>query len=199
LHDQSQFIEMFGGKKYDDVPAKTVLRSLRNGVSPSKHGSHSEKVLTLSAITQGTFDPEAWKNGEFDECPPEDKRIKQNELYICRGNGNKTLVGTAVYSKMPHSDLVFPDTVIAATVDESLIQMPYLCAAWRMSSVREQIEEQARTTNGTYKINQSIIENIMITLPPLAMQEEFVTFLEQSDKSKFAGANRNLSRCSGIL
>lgn len=172
------------------------MTNMRNGVSPSKKGLHAEKVLTLSAVTQGAFDPESWKNGIFDECPPADKRIHTSEFYMCRGNGNKTLVGTAVFSLEDRDDLVFPDTVIAAHIDSSIVLLPYLFVAWKMPSVRKQIEENARTTNGTYKINQTILANIELIVPPLEKQNEFVAFVEQSDKSKFAGVNRNLSRCS---
>ena len=183
---KSQFIERFEGQEYAVVKAKTFMTDMRNGVSPSKKGLHAEKVLTLSAVTQGAFDPESWKDGIFDECPPVDKRIHTSEFYMCRGNGNKTLVGTAVFSPEDRDDLVFPDTVIAAHIDSSIVLLPYLFVAWKMPSVRKQIEENARTTNGTYKINQTVLSNIELVVPPLEKQNEFVAFVEQSDKSKFA-------------
>ena len=161
------------------------MTNMRNGVSPSKKGHHAEKVLTLSAVTQGTFDPESWKDGIFDECPPADKRIHTSEFYMCRGNGNKTLVGTAVFSPEDRDDLVFPDTVIAAHIDSSIILLHYLFVAWKMPSVRKQIEENARTTNGTYKINQTVLANIELIVPPLEKQNEFVALVGQSDKSKY--------------
>ena len=182
---KSQFIERFEGQGYAVVKAKTFMTNMRNGVSPSKKGLHAEKVLTLSAVTQGAFDPESWKDGIFDECPPADKRIHTSEFYMCRGNGNKTLVGTAVFSLEDRDDLVFPDTVIAAHIDSSIVLLPYLFVAWKMPSVRKQIEENARTTNGTYKINQTVLANIELIVPPLEKQNEFVAFVEQSDKSKF--------------
>ena len=161
------------------------MTNMRNGVSPSKKGLHAEKVLTLSAVTQGAFDPKSWKDGIFDECPPADKRIHTSEFYMCRGNGNKTLVGTAVFSPEDRDDLVFPDTVIAAHIDSSIVLQPYLFVAWKMPSVRKQIEENARTTNGTYKINQTVLANIELIVPPLEKQNEFVAFVEQCDKSKY--------------
>lgn len=182
---KSQFIERFEGQGYAVVKAKTFMTNMRNGISPSKKGLHAEKVLTLSAVTQGAFDPEAWKDGIFDECPPADKRIHTSEFYMCRGNGNKMLVGTAVFSPEDHDDLVFPDTVIAAHIDSNIILLPYLFVAWKMPSVRKQIEVNARTTNGTYKINQTVLSNIELIVPPLEKQNEFVSFVEQSDKSKF--------------
>lgn len=44
---------------------------------------------------------------------------------------------------------------------------------WNMSTARRQIESSARTTNGTFKINQTAIENIQLILPPLTSQEKF--------------------------
>ncbi len=197
---QSQFIERFEGHGYETVKAKSFMSNMRNGISPSKKGNHAEKVLTLSAVTQGVFDPNAWKDGIFDECPPSDKRIHASEFYMCRGNGNKTLVGTAVYSLEDHDDLVFPDTVIAAHVDSSIVLMPYLFVAWKMPNVREQIESSARTTNSTYKINQTVLSNIELVVPPFDKQIEFVSFVEQSDKSKPVASQATLSGLvSGIM
>ena len=100
------------------------------------------------------------------------------------------LVGTAVFSPEDHDDLVFPDTVIAAHIDSNIILLPYLFVAWKMPSVRKQIEENARTTNGTYKINQTVLSNIELIVPPLEKQNEFVSFVEQSDKSKLSVQNK---------
>ena len=188
---KSQFIEMFEGHGYEVLKAQSFMTNMRNGVSPSKKGVHAEKVLTLSAVTQGEFNPEAWKDGIFDECPPSDKRISLSEFYMCRGNGNKKLVGTAVYSPEERPDLVFPDTVIAAHIDSSVVLLPYLFIAWKMPMVREQIESSARTTNGTYKINQTVLSNVELIVPPIDKQAEFVSFVEQSDKSKHSNQFRN--------
>ena len=183
---KSQFVEMSGDGDYPLIEAGTVMLNMRNGLSPSTKGTYHEKVLTLAAITQGWFDPEQWKDGTFDICPPNEKRISSSEFYICRGNGNRTLVGAGVISTEDRADLIFPDTVIAAQVDERQICIPYLYHAWNQPSVRDQIESAARTTNGTYKINQGIISKVRLVLPPIGAQKAFVTIAEQADKSKFA-------------
>ena len=176
---------MSGDGDYPLIEAGTVMLNMRNGLSPSTKGTYHEKVLTLAAITQGWFDPEQWKDGTFDICPPNEKRISSSEFYICRGNGNRTLVGAGVISTEDRADLIFPDTVIAAQVDERQICIPYLYHAWKQPSVRDQIESAARTTNGTYKINQGIISKVRLVLPPIGAQKAFVTIAEQADKSKY--------------
>ena len=183
---KSQFVEMFEGKEYPSSCLSTLVSSMRNGLSPSKSGSHRSKVLTLSAITQGRFDSSAWKDGFFTEEPPADKCVSNEDFYVCRGNGNKHLVGTGEYSNVPMKDMVFPDTMIAARIKQEQIILPYLRRAWNQPSTRKQIEASAKTTNGTFKINQTALGNIKLLVPPLELQQEFADFATSVDKSKFA-------------
>ena len=55
---------------------------------------------------------------------------------------------------------------------------------WQQPEVRKQLESGARTTNGTYKINQKVISKIKIICPPINEQEVFADFIKQVDKSK---------------
>ena len=183
---KARFVEFFVGKKYEIVKAGSIIKEMRNGVSPSTSGGHFEKVLTLSAITQGKFDDKAWKEGFFTDCPSAEKRITEDDFYICRGNGNKSLVGMGVYALENRADLVFPDTVIAVHIDTERMVLPYLWIMWQQPEVRKQLESGARTTNGTYKINQKVISEIKIICPPINEQEVFADFIKQVNKSKVA-------------
>ena len=184
---KARFVEMFESHPRETVKAGSLFQEIRNGVSPSTSGIYTLKVLTLSSITQGAFDESAWKNGIFDKMPATDKRVSKTDFYICRGNGNKALVGTAAYSKHDCPDLVFPDTIIAARVDTSKVCLPYLFYAWKQPEVRMQIETGARTTNGTFKVNQKILSDIEIVIPPLDAQLQFAAIVDQIDKSKVVG------------
>lgn len=179
---KSRFVEMFDGAPWQVVRASDVMTSFRNGVSPSKDADIHERVLTLSAITQGHFDETAWKDGTFKELPASDKRVSDSDFYICRGNGNKQLVGVGEFADDNHPELVFPDTMIAGTINKNLVRKPFLTQVWKHPSVRRQIEAKARTTNGTLKINQKIVSEIRFPLPPLDAQDEFVSFIERVDK-----------------
>ena len=110
--------------------------------------------------------------------------LTEDDFYICRGNGNKSLVGMGVYALENRPDLVFPDTVIAAHIDTERMVLPYLWIMWQQPEVRKQLESGARTTNGTYKINQKVISEIKIICPPINEQEVFADFVKQVNKSK---------------
>jgi type I restriction enzyme S subunit len=45
--------------------------------------------------------------------------------------------------------------------------------------LRKQIEAAARTTNGTYKINQDALEELEIPVPPLPIQQKFAALVER--------------------
>ncbi|OCI30100.1 restriction endonuclease subunit S domain-containing protein [Oerskovia enterophila] len=170
---QSTFHAMFDVAVDASVRFDELTLGMRNGVSPSTHGTFNATVLTLSAVTRGPFNPAASKSATFDTEPPEAQRVSSRDLLICRGNGNKQLVGVGVRAGRDRPDLVFPDTIIAARIDIDVANPRYLEHAWRQPQVRRQIESGARTTNGTYKVNQQVLGAVELPLPSLSAQQEF--------------------------
>lgn len=170
---QSIFHSMFG-----NVPATTTLGELcgnrfRNGVSPSTRGTIEQKVLTLSAVTGSSFDQTAVKSSTFDKPIPESNQVSNKLLLICRGNGNRALVGKGFFPRANISDVGFPDTVIAAEPNMNKVAPLFLEVAWGTPAVRAQLESAAKTTNGTFKINQTSLAAIQLPLPPLELQQTF--------------------------
>lgn len=188
LLTDSLFERMFGGHSFEVAEAGRVMPVMRNGLSPATGGEYPATVLTLSAITQGGFDPSASKIGLFAVDPPADKRVSKGDFLMCRGNGNRSLVGVGTYSREDRPDLVFPDTVIAGRVDTALVEMDFLEAAWRRRPVRAQIEAVARTTNGTYKVNQQTLSGILLQVPPIGFQREFADRVAQINERRPAVA-----------
>jgi len=88
------------------------------------------------------------------------------DFIICRGNGNKALVGVGTYSGEDRTDLVSLDTVIAGRIDASSVTMQFINAAWKQRQVRTQIEAVARTTNGTYKVNLQTLSGVTVPCHP---------------------------------
>ena len=170
---ESIFLDLFSEDAADAVSFDSVVTNFRNGLSPAKAGTVMADVLTLSAVTQGIFDPTAVKTSTFMAAPPAAMRVSGDDFLICRGNGNLNLVGVGVSPGHDHPDLTFPDTVIAASFDAAVVDPVYLEMAWKRPSVRRQIESVARTTNGTYKINQQSLGAVRIVIPPLSEQQEF--------------------------
>ncbi|MFC7674139.1 restriction endonuclease subunit S [Mycolicibacterium sp. GCM10028919] len=169
---QSIFAQLFGS--VDQLaPLGSLVSGMRNGISPSSGGEVRATVLTLSAVTGGRFDPGCVKEATFYQSPTKDQRVSKDDFLICRGNGNRSLVGVGVHPRANRPDLVFPDTVIAARLDPKRVDPVFLEAAWSQESTRRKIEAVARTTNGTFKVNQQTIGGVEVPLPPLDKQRRY--------------------------
>ena len=65
-------------------------------------------------------------------------------------------------------------------------------------ALEQYMKEHAREANGTsikMAVSAKTLEKELFILPNLSLQKQFVSFAEQSDKSKFGVSNRNLSSC----
>ena len=178
---RSTFLEMFGDpennpKGWRKVPFVTLLKTgMRNGISPSSEGTLSGKVLVLSAITGAAFDSDQVKEARFISPFTTDQFVSPQDFLICRGNGNKSLVGCGRFPTVSLHDTVFPDTMIAAGVDPDEVNSVFLERLWSTDCVRRQIENGARTTNGTFKINQKVLAAIEIPVPPMSEQKRYAS------------------------
>jgi type I restriction enzyme S subunit len=172
---RSIFQDMFGELNHYPVNlvGQSLLTPFRNGLSPAKAGTFRGKVLTLSAITGGTFNAGATKEAMFANEPSVNQRVAQGEFLICRGNGNRSLVGMGVFVPRSMPDTLFPDTIIAGQIDPKIFHPRFFEDVWNGEWVRSQIEKSARTTNGTFKVNQSGLESIRIPMPDISLQKAY--------------------------
>ena len=181
---QSIFLDMFGDPVTNPMGwqerflGDLTQSGFRNGLSPSTTGTVDGEVLTLSAITRGRFDFAARKSARFDKQPPPSQRLRTDTFLICRGNGNKQLVGAGAYPDRSSRRVCFPDTMISVVVDSDAIVPAYLENVWRSWRVRGQIERGARTTNGTHKVNQRLLSSVVFPVPSTDIQRRFAGIAE---------------------
>ncbi len=187
---RSVFLEMFGdpGDNPMNHPVETfeslLSIPLRNGISPASRGTVTARVLTLTAITGDRFDGSYAKEGKFLEHISVKDTVSTSDFYICRGNGSPDLIGKGFYSDQDIPGTAFPDTMIAAKPNPKKVTRAFLESIWNGPFVRNQIREAARTTNGTFKINQTAAGGIKIPVPPLEAQKRFQTIVDRVARSK---------------
>jgi type I restriction enzyme S subunit len=187
---QSTFLDMFGDpvtnpRRWEEQNFGLLARgSFRNGLSPSTNGLVDGEVLTLSAITRGRFDFGERKSAHFDKIPSASQMLSVDTFLICRGNGNKQLVGAGEFPDRGSDRVCFPDTMIGVTVDPKVLTAAYLRSVWSSRRVRTQIERGARTTNGTHKVNQQVLSSVVFPLPPPDLQRRFAAIVESIEQQK---------------
>ena len=176
---ESVFQAELGTAKLHSQPLSGFLTEpLANGRSVPTAEEYGLPVLRLTCLIDGWVDTSETKQGNFDEIDHRRYQVESGDFLISRGNGSLHLVG--IGGLVPDGDhsVAYPDTLIRARVDRSRLRPEYLSLIWNSRVIRRQLESQARTTAGIYKVNQSMIGNVLLPVPSLDVQDRIARRLE---------------------
>ncbi|WP_419946405.1 restriction endonuclease subunit S [Candidatus Poriferisodalis sp.] len=171
-----------------------LTERLANGRSVPTAASSGDPVLRLTALKDGFIDPSETKQGDFGDTDPRRFAIAPDDFLISRGNGSLQLVGRGGLVLKAAPAVAFPDTMIRARVDKSRLSPRYLSLVWHSRQVRRQLETQARTTAGIYKVNQSMIGAVEFPVPALDVQRQLVQVVEEA-RLAVRSIAASLNRC----
>lgn len=150
-----------------------------NGISP-KEVKYETKIrsLSLSATTSGVFDSNAFKYVELDNNTASKYWLKKNDLLIQRSN-SRELVGTSCIYYGDDNLFIYPDLMMRMQVQQN-IKLAYIDYVLKSPHVRNYFSKNASGTSDSMpKINQTIVCNTLIPLPPLAEQKRIVAAIEK--------------------
>ena len=190
--------------KYPTDPAplcRFLIQRLSNGRSVPTATKGGFPVLRLTCLRDGTVDSGETKQGDFGSANPTQHLIRPNDFLISRGNGSLNLVGLGGLVPAGALPVAFPDTLIRARVDESRLRPSFVSHIWNSQLVRKQLEAQARTTAGIYKINQTMIEQVTLPVPSPDDQDKVVRNLDEfrsSVRIMERGAKRTRERIAEL-
>ena len=149
-----------------------------NGYSP-KGVEYITNVrnLTLTATTSGFFKPNEFKYVDV-EIPPDSKYwLKHNDILIQRSN-SRELVGTSCIYDDKDFVFIYPDLMMRIHLMGS-IDARYIDSVLKSTLTREYYIANATGSAGSMpKINQSIVANTLVPLPPYAEQKRLVRYLD---------------------
>ena len=187
---KSRFLEMFGDPAKNPmewgVASLADLGSCKNGMNFGK----SECGVVLPCLGVSDFKDRAVIEGTdglskicLDELPKQDHYLKDGDIVFVRSNGNKKLVGRclAVY---PHDEkVVYSGFCIRLRLESDVVRVPFLVWSLKQPSIRSKMFGRGANVQN---LNQKILAAIKVPVPPLELQDEFLSFVAQVDKSGFA-------------
>jgi type I restriction enzyme, S subunit len=148
----------------------------RNGISPpiAQDDSASGLSFSISAV----------RGGEVDVRPEDIKHVllsaranslstyelKRGDILLVRGNGNVSLVGKAGLVRDDMPGYLYPDILMRIRLVKRL-DPEYLVLVLNDKASREQIESLAKTTVGTFKINNQHVRQVWVAVPALDEQQ----------------------------
>ena len=170
--------ELRTAKSHNQPLSDFLTEPLANGRSVPTAEDYGFPVLRLTCLRDGWVDTSESKQGNFGEIDHRRYQVESGDFLISRGNGSLHLVG--IGGLVPHGahSVAYPDTLIRARVDRSRLRPEYLSLIWNSRVIRRQLESQARTTAGIYKVNQSMIGDVLLPVPSPDVQDRIIRRLE---------------------
>jgi type I restriction enzyme S subunit len=159
--------------------ASVIVFGPQNGISPPEISDTSApKALTLSATTSGVFDPNCFKHISLGVEACEPYWLSPGDLLFQRGN-TREYVGMAAVYDGPGRSYVYPDLMIRVRISKQ-VSLRYVHMVLISPDLRAYLTSNATGSSETMpKINQEVLLNAPIPLPPLAEQHRIVAKVDE--------------------
>jgi type I restriction enzyme S subunit len=187
---QSLFLDMFGDPiKNEKGWEKKKLGDLgvfKNGLNYSK--SSNGKMVKILGV--GDF-KDYWKISNYDNLstieietfPSKDFLLKNGDLIFVRSNGNKDLVGRCLIAYPNEEKVTYSGFCIRFRKNISSLSEMYLVQLMRNKLFKKYIFKNGRGAN-IQNINQELLSNIEIQLPPIDVQNQFAERVQMIETQK---------------
>lgn len=181
---KSRFIELFGDPQRNPHGYKHTklsdIATYYNGLTykPENVAAEGTIVLRSSNIQNSQLD---FADTIRVDCAIKERlMVQKNDILMCSRNGSAKLVGKVALIK----DIQEPMSFGAFMMIIRSHYFRYLMTYFQMDAFRQQIKTGATTTIN--QITGRMLDDVTIPLPPMALVDQFATFVEQTDKSKLA-------------
>ena len=186
---QSVFLEMFGdtvsnANKWLIKPFGALIKGFEAGVNylpDSSGGAASDwRVLKISAVTWGDFDPTESKEIGCDIEFDENHIVRCGDLLISRANTTELVGAVSMVREIPPKVLL-PDKLWRIKfLKDSIINPEYTLQALRQPITRKIIGDLATGSSGSMKnISMEKAATIPMMTPPLPQQEQFAAVVRR--------------------
>lgn len=174
------FIKVFGDPAENPMGWDVrLLGDLIHGIQGGKNvqagsGESEFRILKVSAVTDGIFDPSKSKPAPDDYIAPKDHFVRSGDLLISRAN-TSLLVGASALVEDEAENVLLPDKIWRLVWrSNSAIEPSYLHSFLNTLSIRATLSAMATGTSGSMKnITKSKLQRLQILVPPLSVQRGY--------------------------
>ena len=185
---KSKFVEMFG--EYPVESGKWKVERLgdcgtfKNGMnySPNENGVD---ILCLNVSdfkdNYKIQDCKTLSSISLNEEPSSEYYLRNDDIVFVRSNGNKKLVGRCVALYPNDCKVLFSGFCIRFRKSTDNLNTDFLLHFLKTDLTREQLKGKGANIQN---LNQQILANLHLPVPPLDLQIKFATFVQQIDEAK---------------
>ena len=185
---KSRFVEMFGDpilnpKGWGVVSIGDIVTDVRYGTSrPAVEGGRYPYLRMNNLTSDGHIDLSDLKyidipEDEIDKCV-----VRKGDVLFNRTNSIELVGKTAVFN-LPN-DMVIAGYIIRVRLNEKLLP-EVLSQYMNLEALKGILRGMAKGAVNQANINAQELQSIKVYLPYKELQNQFVDFVKQTDKSKF--------------
>lgn len=186
---------MFGGPVLNEKQWKFDLfgnlGSFKNGMNFSK----SDKGYKIRFLGVGDFNKGSIINTielldiiNLNEKPSKEYMLVDKDIIFVRSNGSKELVGRSILIDEIKDEIIYSGFCIRYRNETEKLNTRYLIELFQNKEFFAYLKKDSRGAN-INNINQQMLSNLKIILPPIELQNQFADFVKQIDKQKFESEN----------
>ena len=186
---KSRFIEMFGDPvqnpmRWEKTELGNLCKEVRYGTSKPASENGKYTYLRMNNITyEGELDLTNIKSIDISDDELPKCSVKKGDILFNRTNSIELCGKTCLY-KLDET-MVIAGYIIRVRVNEKL-NPQYVSTFFNTKSIKKLLKEMAKGAVNQANINAQEMQSIQIPVPPISLQNEYESFVQQIDKSKFA-------------
>ena len=183
---QSRFIELFNG--YDETTKLSEVAVVTGGLTKnSKRDQLSLRMpyLRVANVAFASIDVTEMLDIGLTREEYEKTLLEYEDMLFVEGNGSPDQIGRVAIWRNEITPCVHQNHLIKARFNQSKVKPVFAMHYFMSQSGREQIKSKAVSTSGLFTLSVSKVADLLMPVPPMIMQADFVAFVEQTDKSKF--------------
>ena len=181
------FVKMFGDpvenlRGWDVALLGEVIQGFEAGKNVmAGNGTTPLRILKVSAVTSGEFDPSMSKPAPDDYVAPKRHRVRVGDLLISRAN-TSDLVGATAMVEREAPDVLLPDKIwrFVWRADPP-VEPRFVHGLFQNRATRGVISAMASGTSSSMKnISQAKLKKLRIIVPPLERQKQYAELVAKA-------------------
>ena len=186
---RARFVEMFGDPednpfKWDKMPLSNIMLNANNGVARRGNDENGKIVLRLVELQDGYINYSNPNRICLNENEKKRYLLKNNDFLFARVNGNPDNVGRCAVFHDIGEDVYHNDHIIRVHFNEELLNGVFASELINSNFGKRQLKKRIKTSAGQYTVSQDGIGAIVSIVPPLELQNQFASFVQEIDKSR---------------
>ena len=179
------FVEMFGdpvanpmGWRIEPLGAM-ILNGPQNGLyrPKSEYGSGTP-ILRIDGFYEGRVtDPACWQRVRLDRATVRRFALRKDDIVINRVNSRPFLGKSAIVPDLGEP-AVFESNMMRMGLDPNGLAPEFLISMLQIGSIKKQLCVNAKDAINQSSINQTDVRQLLVVVPPLALQRRYAEILE---------------------